>query len=390
MRIALVTGTRPEILKNYSIVKALRRVGVAFSVIHTNQHSDYLMGGRIFEEMGYAPDLVMEPPYEVGRAITWLSQLVVELEGDTILVNGDTAASVVAAIAALYTDRKLAHAEAGLRSFDDEMREERNRIVVDGIADYLYAYTESEASYLRNSPEIRGQVLTTGNTTLDLIVDFWDQLGPRQAGRYAFVTLHRKELTDRPHRMRSVFRGLARVAELFDGVVFPMHPRTRDAMNRHGIDPRLLGKVTVIPPVSGLDSLAFQRHAEIVITDSGCVQEEAYLLGVPCVTVRENTERHQTIQHGANRLVGFDPESLVAGVGIQLGKDATSWPPVYGTYGAGSRVVRHLLEQRDLGVGRPPSQGFQRGAAGQTLMSTGRHDASLRHDSHGNGRDHSP
>lgn len=355
MKIAVVTGTRPEILKNYSIVAALRRSGASFSVLHTNQHSDRLMCDVMFEEMGYAPDVVMSSPYETGRAISWLSDLFVTLRIDLVLVNGDTAAAVAAAIAALYTDRRIAHVEAGLRSFDDEMREERNRIVVDAIAHHLFTYTECEADYLRRSPELRGRVEVTGNTTVDLIEDFRDRLGPRRDGRYAFVTLHRKELTDRPLRLAAVFRGLARLAERFDTVLFPMHPRTRDMMTRHCIDPALLGVVVVTEPVSGLDALALQRHAAVVVTDSGCIQEEAYILGVPCVTVRENTERHQTILHGANRLVGFDPDAIVAGVETALRRKRGGWPPIYGRSGAGDRIVTHLLDETPRSANRTRS-----------------------------------
>ncbi len=345
MKIAVVTGTRPEILKNYSIVAALRRFGASFSVLHTNQHSERLMCDAIFDEMGYAPDFVMSAPYETGRAISWLSERFVKLRIELVLVNGDTAAAVAAAIAALYTDRRLAHVEAGLRSFDHEMREERNRIVVDAIAHHLFTYTESEAAYLRNSPELRGRIEVAGNTTVDLIEDFRDRLGPRRDGRYLFVTLHRKELTDRPMRLAAVFGGLARLAERFDTVLFPMHPRTRDAMVRHRIDPSLMGSVVVTEPVSGLDALALQRHAEVVVTDSGCIQEEAHILGVPCVTVRENTERHQTLLHDANRLVGFEPDAMVEGVETQLRVKRGEWPQIYGRGGAGVRVVTRLLNE---------------------------------------------
>ncbi|NCC29665.1 MAG: UDP-N-acetylglucosamine 2-epimerase (non-hydrolyzing), partial [Gammaproteobacteria bacterium] len=230
-------------------------------------------------------------------------------------------------------------------SFDHEMREERNRIVVDAIAHHLFTYTECEADYLRRSPELRGRIDVTGNTTVDLIDDFRDRLGSRRDDRYAFVTLHRKELTDRPLRLAAVFRGLARLAERFDTVLFPMHPRTRDMMMSHHIDPSLLGSVVVTEPVSGLEALALQRHAAVVVTDSGCLQEEAYILGVPCVTVRENTERHQTILHGGNRLVGFDPDAIAAGVETALSRERGGWPPIYGRSGAGDRIVAHLLDE---------------------------------------------
>lgn len=156
--------------------------------------------------------------------------------------------------------------------------------------------------------------------------------------------------------MRSVFRSLAELAQRFDGVLFPVHPRTANAMQRHNIAKSVLGKVTLMPPISGLESLAYQQHAHLVITDSGCVQEEAYILGVPCVTVRENTERHQTVELGANRLVGFDARSIKAGVVAALSSKERHWPPIYGRCGAGERIVDRLTE-----LYRQPNHGWDSG-----------------------------
>lgn len=344
-RVGVVLGTRPEVIKNWSIVAALRERGVPHWVLHTNQHHDPGLRDAIFAEFGYAPDRVLDGDYSLGRAIDWVRSVIAELDLDWILVNGDTAASLIGALAAMYSDRRSVHVEAGLRSYDREMPEERNRIMVDAVSDLLLTYTEREAEFLRHRPELRGRIVTTGNTTVDVVDAFPERLGRPRPGRYAYATLHRKELTDRPEVMRSAFEALAALAEDVDEVVFPMHPRTRDAMRRHGLGNGLLGAVRVLEPITGFQSLAHIRHAAVVLTDSGCIQEEACILGVPCVTVRENTERVATLEIGANRLSGWRRENIVACGREQLARSDRDWPQIYGLPGAGRRIVDVLLEE---------------------------------------------
>ncbi|MFY9342496.1 MAG: UDP-N-acetylglucosamine 2-epimerase (non-hydrolyzing) [Planctomycetota bacterium] len=344
-RIGIVLGTRPEVIKNWSIVDALRRRSVPHHVLHTNQHADHAMNAGIFAEFGYAPDRVLAGGYTLGRAIDWVRAAIAELGLDWILVNGDTAAAVAGALAAIYGEARLAHVESGLRSYDREMPEERNRIMADAAAHLLLTYTEREAALLRQRPELRGRIVTVGNTTVDVVATFPERLARPRAGKYAYVTLHRKELTDRPAAMRSAFRALAELAGDVDEVVFPMHPRTRDAMRRHDIPGAMLGAVRVLEPIGGFDSLAHIRHAAVVLTDSGCIQEEACLLGVPCVTVRENTERVATVEIGANVLSGLRTERIVACAREQLARADGDWPQIYGPPGAGSRIVDELLAE---------------------------------------------
>ncbi len=339
MKVAIVLGTRPEIIKNYAVVKALRKRNVEFEVIHTNQHHDYAMQGAIFEQMGYYPDRVLEGKYDIGKAIDWVRELVRTQNIDLLLANGDTAAALVAAIAAVYSDVGLAHIEAGLRSFDKAMYEERNRIMVDAAAHYLFAYTDYQAAYLDGIPDLRGRVFLVGNTTVDLLVDFDKQLFKPNINNYAYVTLHRKEFTDSKALMISVFETLNLLETKFSHIIFPMHPRTYDAMKRFNISSTLLDLVQVIKPVPPLKSLSYEKHAEIILTDSGCVQEEAYLFNVPCVTLRENTERHETILNNANVVSGFARNDILQAVEMQLAQKGKVFPPIYGSYGVGERIV---------------------------------------------------
>ncbi|MCE7914492.1 MAG: UDP-N-acetylglucosamine 2-epimerase (non-hydrolyzing) [Nitrosomonas sp. PRO4] len=344
MKVGIVLGTRPEVMKNYAIVQALREASIDFVVLHTNQHQDPLLRDVIFNRMGYEPDFIFPYVYSIGAAIDWVCRLIHVYKIDLILVNGDTAASLVGALAAIYSDVELAHVEAGLRSFDNRMYEERNRIMVDSAAHYLFAYTQHQVDYLKKIPDLRGQIFNVGNTTVDLIQDFSDALIKLRTDNYAYVTLHRKEFTENHHRMTSVFTALNALADEFDAMIFPMHPRTWSAIKNHGLSQDLLSRITVIDPVDPLTSLSYEKFAEVIITDSGTIQEEAYIFGVPCVTVRENTERPETIAVGANVLTGFSPSVICEKVSLQKRYRKQKFPPVYGEHGAGRRIVQILRE----------------------------------------------
>ena len=345
MKVGIVIGTRPEVMKNYAIVQALREAHIDFVVLHTNQHQDPLLREVIFARMGYKPDFIFPRAYSIGAAIDWVSELIHLHDIDLILVNGDTAASLVGALAAIYSDVELAHVEAGLRSFDNRMYEERNRIMVDSAAHYLFAYTQHQVEYLKKIPDLRGQIFNVGNTTIDLIQDFADELIKPRLDNYAYVTLHRKEFTESSQRMRNVFTALNTLADEFDAMIFPMHPRTGAAMRNHGLSLDLLSRIAVIDPVDPLTSLSYEKFAEIIITDSGTIQEEAYIFGVPCVTVRDNTERPETIVAGANVLTGFSPAIIRDKVCLQRRyRYNRQFPCVYGEQGAGRRIVNILQE----------------------------------------------
>jgi UDP-N-acetylglucosamine 2-epimerase (non-hydrolysing) len=345
MRIAVVQGTRPEIIKNYSVVQALRAATVPFEVLHTNQHRTPSMCHAIYRDMGYTPDRTMRGQYRLGIAIDWLQQRFRRDRITHVIVNGDTAASLAGALAAIYLDLHVSHIEAGLRSRDTQMLEERNRIMVDAVAHSLFAYTRHEHDALLKTPEVRGRVYLEGNTTQDVLFDFRHRMDTALiAGRYVFVTMHRKEFTDSRQRMLTVFEMLREIAATQCAVVLPLHPRTQDALRRHGLGRDVLGDIEILGPVPVFESLALQKHAAAVITDSGCIQEEAYLLGVPCVTVRDNTERHLTVTNGANVITGFSPAKMRAGVQWALTLQQRNWPDIYGSQGAGARIVQRIGE----------------------------------------------
>lgn len=344
MRIAIVQGTRPEIIKNYAIVKALEKANIPHEVLHTNQHSDPSMCGSIYADMGYGLSRKMSEPYRLGAAIDWLQRTFKRDNISHVIVNGDTAAALEGALAAMYMDLDVTHIEAGLRSRDKFMYEERNRIIVDAVASLLFAYTEHEQRLLQDAPDIYGEVYCDGNTTVDVLQDFAGKISQRIFdGDYLYVTMHRKEFTDSGERMRKIFAILRSIAEHRCAVVFPMHPRTVNAMHRWGINQSILGPVLNIAPVAPFDSLSFAKYAKAVLTDSGCLQEEAYMLGVPCVTIRNNTERHLTVRNGANVVTGFRRSSILRAVDWACDARHPAWPEIYGASGAGERIVNRIV-----------------------------------------------
>jgi UDP-N-acetylglucosamine 2-epimerase len=345
VKIAVVQGTRPEIIKNYSIVSALRRGRVPHAVFHTNQHSSGEMRDQIYAQMQYAPMHVLPAPYRLGTAINWLQSEYEAQQITHVVVNGDTAASVAGALSAMYSGIAISHVEAGLRAQDPQMLEERNRIMVDAMASLLFAYTEFERDVLEASADICGRVFVVGNTTVDILTDFADCLSaPPYPQRYLFATLHRREFTTSIDRMRLVFAALSEVAHKHCPVILPLHPRTRDAIERAALQDHLRA-LTVIAPLRPLESLSYQKHALAVVTDSGCVQEEAYLLGVPCVTIRENTERKLTVSNKANRITGFDRTRILDAVEWAATLKERSWPDIYGKPGVGDRIVACITEE---------------------------------------------
>lgn len=355
MKIMIVMATRPEIMKNYSIVKELKRRKIPHVIVHTNQHSDYLMQEVFFKQMGYKANYILDGEYRFGKAVDFVTDIVKKEKPDWILVNGDTAGALVGALAAQYTDTKLAHVEAGLRSFDEFMCEERNRMAVDGMSHLLLTYTKAQADYLAKNKELRGKIKFVGNTTVDLIKDFRSEIDKAPAllcstlapNGYIYVTLHRKEFTDSEQRMMRVFNALRVITEKYKcNIIFPVHPRTSDCAKKFGIDiEKMCGEyVYCLNPVSAFESLFYEKNAKMILTDSGCIQEEACVFKVPCVTIRENTERQECVKAGINKITGFYQPIILDVVDRFWKKSPTKYPNLYGTYGVGKRIVNELLK----------------------------------------------
>lgn len=351
MKVAVVLGTRPEIIKMSPIVREMERVGIDFFILHTGQHYSYHMDRVFFEQLR-----LPEPKYnlevgsgthaeETGRMMIGIEKVLTKENPDLVLVEGDTNTVAAGALASVKLGIKVGHVEAGLRSFDRSMPEEINRIVADHLSEILFAPTERAKQNLV-SEGISKNVFVTGNTIVDAVYqnlklaegsdDPLEGLGVDSDGGYFLATVHRQENVDSPERFKSIVEGLNLIAERFGvPVLYPVHPRARKRMKEFGIN---AGRIKLVDSLDYLTFLRLESRAKLILTDSGGVQEEACILGVPCVTLRYNTERPETVEAGANIVAGTDPERILECAKLMLGK-RRDWENPFGDGTSGRRIV---------------------------------------------------
>jgi UDP-N-acetylglucosamine 2-epimerase (non-hydrolysing) len=359
-RIAFILGTRPEIIKLTPLIRGCERRNQPFTVVHTGQHYSEELDGMFFEQL----DLPM-PDYELGvgskshgkqtgEMIAGIEQVLLDHPHDVVIVQGDTNSVLAGAIAASKLETKLGHVEAGLRSFDREMPEEINRILADHAADYLFAPTDQAATHLADEGIPDDRVFVTGNPVVDA-VRHHVELAERKStalsdhglasGEFALATVHRAKNVDDPDRVRDVLEGVALgAADLDQPVLYPIHPRAERSLDQFDIE--VPERIQLVDPLDYLDFLLLELHAGLVFTDSGGVQEEACILGTPCVTVRESTERPETIDVGANLLVGTDPAPIRRGARTMVRRDL-DWENPFGGGTAGEQILDVLLADPD-------------------------------------------
>ncbi|MBJ7600973.1 MAG: UDP-N-acetylglucosamine 2-epimerase (non-hydrolyzing) [Candidatus Nephthysia bennettiae] len=354
MRFASIVGARPQFIKLAPVSRALRQRHSEI-LIHTGQHYDNALSGTFFEELCIpAPDYnlgIGSAPHgaQTGRMLQAVEEVLVREQPDGVIVYGDTNSTLAGALAAVKLHIPVAHVEAGLRSFNRAMPEEINRILTDHVSSRLFCPTVTAERNLRNEGVEEGLLLVG-----DVMYDALEQMRPQLSRRaeallstlgitpqsYVLATIHRPSNTDDPEHLRSL------VATLDDAgwpVVFPVHPRTRQAMARHGI--RHSRNMLLLDPVGYLDMLVLERGAMKVVTDSGGVQREAFILRVPCITLREETEWLETLEGEWNVLVGRDRKQLIEALGspspdgqqrpafgegdaaIRIANSLDHWPP---------------------------------------------------------------
>jgi UDP-N-acetylglucosamine 2-epimerase (non-hydrolysing) len=319
VRLVHVLGTRPNFVKMAPVIAAVReRFGDQQSVIvHTGQHYDRAMSEIFFEELG-----VPEPDHMLGvgsgshaeqtaRVLERLEPVLRENRPDLVLVPGDVNSTLAAALCAERLGIPVAHVESGLRSFDRTMPEEINRVVADHVSELLFLHSAEAEDNLRAEGVAEDRFRFVGNTMIDTLVALEDRIRSRAAAREAgvepgsflLVTLHRPALVDGP-LLGPAIEALEQVAAEMP-VVFPIHPRTRKMLGDRGAE-----RIKLIDPVGYLDFLSLEADAGAVLTDSGGIQEETTYLGVPCFTLRDNTERPVTVRAGTNTLLGLRPERI--------------------------------------------------------------------------------
>jgi UDP-N-acetylglucosamine 2-epimerase (non-hydrolysing) len=337
-RIDCVVGARPNFVKIAPILLALRaRPGLSVRLIHTGQHYDVAMNSVFFEELKIpAPDINLEVGSGTGteqtaRVMLALEPVLTEDWPDMLIVVGDVNSTLAASLVSAKLLIPVAHVEAGLRSDDRTMPEEINRLVTDRLSDLLLTTEEGAAANLIREGVAPEKIHFVGNVMIDTLYACVERAvvpsatfaesgaspafvtAAREQG-FGFVTLHRPSNVDDPLTLAAIIRAIVDISHKLP-LVFAMHPRTRGTVERINLMPMLLkGCILVTPPLSYLKSLGIMRGARLVITDSGGIQEETTALGVPCLTVRENTERPITIAEGTNTLVGTSPQTLLAAV----------------------------------------------------------------------------
>ncbi len=331
MHVLHVVGARPNFMKVAPVHAAFRgRPGVRQTLVHTGQHYDANLSDIFFEQLQIPrPDVSLEVgsgshAVQTAEIMIRFEKTILERKPDLVLVYGDVNSTVAATLVCAKLGTKIAHVEAGLRSFDRTMPEEINRLVTDQLADMLLIPSEEAEENLLREGVARGKIHFVGNVMIDTLRTLLPQARmpeiPGLGDKFALVTLHRPSNVDEPETLQRILETLTTISESLQ-IVFPVHPRTKARIESLGFHFENSNRIFTIPPTGYLECLALQQRAVVVVTDSGGLQEETTALGVPCLTVRENTERPITVTHGTNTLVGTDMKLLLKEVGkIQAGR----------------------------------------------------------------------
>jgi UDP-N-acetylglucosamine 2-epimerase (non-hydrolysing) len=355
MRILYVVGTRPNFVKTAPVIGALRERHPEgrHTIVHTGQHYDRLMSEVFLEELGVpAPDYMLEVgsgshAAQTARTMERLEPVLADERPDLVMVPGDVNSTLAAALTAVKMGIPVAHIESGLRSFDLTMPEEVNRIVADRFAEWLFLHSPEAVTNLRSEGIPDERMHMVGNTMIDTLVALEERFRAAgsaarlgvEPGAYLLVTLHRPALVDGPLLGETVAQLAALAQEI--PVVFPVHPRTRKMME--GLQPDRPG-LLLTDPLGYLDFLSLIADARAVLTDSGGIQEETTYLGVPCFTLRDNTERPVTVTSGTNTLLGLDPAAIARIPGVLAeGRQTPPGPPPLWDGRAAERIAEAIL-----------------------------------------------
>lgn len=360
MNMLLVSGARPNFMKIAPIVRAFRKINYDdVGIIHTGQHYDYSMSKVFFEELE-----LPEPDYflnvgsgshaeQTGKVMIEFEKVCLREDPGVIVVVGDVNSTLACSIVAKKLDKRVAHVEAGLRSRDMSMPEEINRIVTDSISDLLFVSEISGVANLLSEGKKDDQIYFTGNVMIDTLYFQLDKLQKQYGGKkgdvkkYGVVTLHRPSNVDKEEIFAEILDALIEISQDID-IVFPVHPRTRKNLETFGLLGRLRSsRIELMPPLSYMDFLKLWKDAQIVLTDSGGLQEETTALGIPCFTLRDNTERPITISEGTNVLVGNKKEAILHAYGMYR-NNGQKCPrvPEFWDGKAAERIVSILLRNR--------------------------------------------
>jgi UDP-N-acetylglucosamine 2-epimerase len=352
MKIASVVGARPNFIKLIPIHKAISKT-FDHTIIHTGQHYDYELSEIFFKEFNLPkPNFDLDVGsgtacFQISEMIKKLEQVFLSSNFDLVIVYGDTNSTFAGALAANRCGIKVIHVEAGLRSFDRRMPEENNRILTDNISEYLLAPTKTAVKNL-NRENVSGQIIYTGDISVEIVKEAVKvssrskilddlQLEPKS---YVLCTMHRAENTSSDDSLLSVIHAFEILSEI--SIVFPIHPRTENILKEKKLYERLkkCSNVKLIKPVGYIDFVKLMQNARKIVTDSGGIQKEAYLLSVPCITIRDNTEWVETVEAGWNILTGVHTKKIVKAVRDWM--PSRTLKPIFGN-GQTSNVIKKLI-----------------------------------------------
>jgi UDP-N-acetylglucosamine 2-epimerase (non-hydrolysing) len=346
MKIVSIIGARPQFIKCAPLSRAIRK-DYSEIILHTGQHYDAEMSSVFFNELH-----IPEPDYnlsigsgshgeQTGRMLMGIEEVLLKERPELVIVYGDTNSTLAGALAASKLNIPIAHIEAGLRSFDRTMPEEINRILTDHVSDMLFCPTKKAVINLETEG-IQKRVYDVGDVMMDAILynqklsqesSILDDLGLTSKD-YLLTTIHRASNTDKKENLSSIIKALKGSCE---NIVFPVHPRTRNYLKQYGLWEQANKSLTLIPPVGYLDMLKLMANAKKILTDSGGVQKEAYMLKVPCITLRDTTEWVETVDAGWNSLVGADYQQILDA--IRNVDRPTKWEALYGNGNASEKII---------------------------------------------------
>ena len=363
MKIINIVGARPNFVKIAPLMDAYRaHPNIEAMLVHTGQHYDSTMSDLFFRELGIPkPDLNLgvgsaSHAVQTAEIMKAFEPVVVEHKPDLVLVVGDVNSTIACGLVAVKLGVRLAHVEAGLRSFDRTMPEEVNRVLTDSISHFLFCTEQSGMDNLAHEGIAAGKMFLVGNVMIDALLkhkaaaEKSTVLGDLKLkpGQYAVLTLHRPANVDDPAVFTRILDALDVIQQDMP-IVFPIHPRTRNNLNNSAPGRRAqdIKGLRIIDPLGYLDFLKLTSKARLVLTDSGGIQEETTILKVPCLTLRENTERPATVEFGSNQVVGRDPEKIVAGYRRIMDQKSRTVkiPPLWDGRSA-ERIVRILAEKQ--------------------------------------------
>ena len=360
MKILTIVGARPQFIKAAAVSRVIREIysmQIAEVIVHTGQHYDDNMSQVFFDELD-----IPRPVYNLeisggghgfmtGRMLEAIENVLIQEKPDWVLIYGDTNSTLAGALAASKLHIPVAHVEAGLRSFNTRMPEEINRILSDKVSKLLFCPTTTAVRNL-SAEGMKDGVHNVGDVMFDVALFYKERaaststilksLGLVRQG-FALATCHRAENTDNPKRLKSILAGLEKLAQKMP-VVLPLHPRTRKLVADYGLA-ALLERITLVEPLPFLDMIALEQSARLILTDSGGVQKEAFFYGVPCITMRDETEWVETVDLGYNKLVGADTDLILKAVdeSLEIPSIKTTASP-YGDGRAAEKIISILVD----------------------------------------------